>query len=127
MTASGHHAKFAELMPWVCFGTIRAVRLQLSKRPFGSTQRPFPQLLMHFRAGAGPNVQLVPHPWSQVARMARCIRRKSGNPGGPPTDYREEFIESVQTFCADGYSLTVHCCIISAPVITRRTFTRTLH
>ena len=38
--------------------------------------------------------------------MARCIRRKSGNPGGRPTDYREEFIESVQTFCADGYSLT---------------------
>ena len=62
-----------------------------------------------FQAGLaqrGNLVPQVPHPLNQVARMARCIRRKSGNPGGRPTDYREEFIESVQTFCADGYSLT---------------------
>src|SRR2546423_8705650 len=27
-------------------------------------------------------------------------------PAGRPTDYREEYIERVETFCAEGYSLT---------------------
>src|SRR4051794_36256012 len=33
------------------------------------------------------------------------FRSRSG-PGGRPTVYREEFVEQVETFCADGYSLT---------------------